>query len=84
MVEQVGQDSAIARALQRIGRRCVEQGAGLRVADRGVDPSLPFAIGRLTPSTSRIEIGGPKNRGIRQTGSYVNYHNVWLARPGLV
>jgi hypothetical protein len=51
VIEQGGQDGAIAHALERVRRRRLEQLARLGIPSAGVLPSLPFAIGRLTPST---------------------------------
>jgi hypothetical protein len=51
VIEQGGQNGAIARALERVCRRRLQQLARLGVAQAGVLPSLPFAIGRLKLST---------------------------------
>lgn len=51
VIEQGGQYGPVADDLQRIVRRSIEQAARLRVTKGRVLPSLPFALGRLTPST---------------------------------
>ena len=54
VIEQGGQDSAVAQALERVRRRRFEQFAGLCVIQRRVEPSFPLTAARFTPSTGLL------------------------------
>jgi hypothetical protein len=51
VIEQGGQDGAIADALEDIVGRRIEQLTSLRIAEGRCAASLLLEIGRLTPST---------------------------------
>jgi hypothetical protein len=55
VIEQGGEDGAIAHALERVAGGASSSLRAWASPSAGVDPSLPLAIGRLTPSTGLPE-----------------------------